>query len=61
MVIKYTTKGGSRIHGPPYTKKEEADFYTRVGRGPIVVATSSRKQQQSPSPRQPSPVKPRRS
>jgi hypothetical protein len=31
MVLKYITKGGTRIHGPPYTKAEEAEFYRRQG------------------------------
>lgn len=38
MVVKYITKGGSRIHGPPYSKAEEAEFYRRIGGGPITVA-----------------------
>jgi hypothetical protein len=37
MVLKYITKGGTRIHGPPYTKAEEAEFYRRQGRGPVTV------------------------
>jgi hypothetical protein len=37
MVLKYITKGGTRIHGPPYTKAEEAEFYRRQGRGPVIV------------------------
>ena len=45
MVLKYITKGGSRIYGPPYTEAEQDDFYRRVGRGPVTVArpTSDRK------------------
>src|SRR5262249_21722401 len=38
MVLKYISKTGSRIYGPPYTKAEEDEFYRRVGRGPITVA-----------------------
>jgi hypothetical protein len=30
MVLKYITKGGSRIYGPPYTKAEQADLYRRM-------------------------------
>ena len=38
MVLKYIDKFGNRIHGPPYTEAEEAEFYRRVGGGPITVA-----------------------
>ena len=37
MVVKFVTKNGSRIHGPPYTKAEEADFYRRNADGPVRV------------------------
>ena len=63
MILKYVTKGGSRVYGPPYTKEEEADFYRRNAGGPITVArrADDRKEQKSPKPQQPSPAKPRRS
>jgi hypothetical protein len=38
MVLKYISKTGSRIYGPPYTKAEEDEFYRRIGLGPITVA-----------------------
>ena len=38
MVLKYISKTGSRIYGPPYTKAEEDEFYGRIGLGPITVA-----------------------
>jgi len=38
MVLKYVSKTGSRIYGPPYTEAEEDEFYRRVGGGPITVA-----------------------
>jgi hypothetical protein len=38
MVLKYISKTGSRIYGPPYTEAEQDDFYKRVGRGPVTVA-----------------------
>jgi hypothetical protein len=38
MVLKYISKTGSRIYGPPYTKAEEDEFYRRIGGGPITVA-----------------------
>jgi hypothetical protein len=63
MILKYVTKGGSRVYGPPYTKEEEADFYRRNAGGPITVAhgADDRKGQKSRVQRQPSPAKPRRS
>jgi hypothetical protein len=63
MVPKYVTKSGLRVHGPPYTKEEEADFYRRNANGPITVArrADAGKAQTSPKPHQPSPAKPRRS
>jgi hypothetical protein len=36
MVPKYVTKSGLRVHGPPYTKEEEADFYRRDANGPVT-------------------------
>ncbi len=39
MVLKYISKDGKlRIHGPPYTKAEEAEFYRRNANGPVTVA-----------------------
>jgi hypothetical protein len=63
MVVKFTIKGGTRVHGPPYTKAEEADFYRRNADGPVTVArrADARKGQKSQAPRPPSPAKPRRS
>jgi hypothetical protein len=54
MVLKYVTKTGSRIYGPPYTKPEEDEFYRRVGRGPVTVArpADDRKEPTSPAPEQ---------
>jgi hypothetical protein len=36
MVVK-VTKGGMRIHEPPYSKAEEDEFYRRTGNGPVTV------------------------
>jgi hypothetical protein len=36
MVLKYTPNGIA-YHEPPYTEAEEADFYRRVGGGPVSV------------------------
>jgi hypothetical protein len=59
MVLKFVTPNGGRVHGPPYTKEEEDDFYRRNGRGPITVArpASDRKAPTSPKQQQPSPAK----
>jgi hypothetical protein len=37
MILKYV-KNGIRVHGPPYTKEEEADFYSRNANGPVTIA-----------------------
>jgi hypothetical protein len=62
MVVKID-KHGNRIHSPPYTKAEEAEFYRRVGGGPVTVVrpADDRKAPTSQGPQQPSPTKPRRS
>ena len=36
MVLKYISKTGSRIYGPPYTQAEEDEFYRRVGGGRLL-------------------------
>jgi hypothetical protein len=60
MVLKYITPDGARIHGPPYTKAEQADMYRRTAGGPVTVARpADRKEQTSPKQQQPSPAKPR--
>jgi hypothetical protein len=42
MVIKYTSRDGQlRIHEPPYTKAEEADFYRRNAGGPVTIVRSA--------------------
>ena len=51
MVLKYITKGGNRIHGPPYTKAEEAEFHRRAG-PPVVISRRDRKAPKSPAPQQ---------
>jgi hypothetical protein len=55
MVLKYITKGGSRIYGPPYTKAEHADLYRRTAGGPVTVARAAdHKAPKSPKQQQPS-------
>ena len=53
MILKFVTKNGSRVHGPPYSKAEEADFYRRNADGPVTVArrADDRKGQKSQAPR----------
>jgi hypothetical protein len=38
MVLKFVTKEGTKVYGPPYTKQEEAEFYSRNANGPVTVA-----------------------
>jgi len=33
---------GVRVHGPPYTKAEEEDFYKRNGGGPVAMTSITR-------------------
>jgi hypothetical protein len=55
MVIKYVCpKTGAKLHGPPYTKEEEADFYRRWNSGPLTVYRGDdRKAPTSPAPQPP--------
>jgi hypothetical protein len=53
MVVKFTTKGGSELHEPPYIKEEIDDFYKRVGNGPVTVlhgADAQKGQNRAPAP-----------
>jgi hypothetical protein len=36
-MVKRITDNGTVYHEPPYTWKEERDFYRRIGGGPITV------------------------
>jgi hypothetical protein len=58
MVAK-VDKYGSRYHAPPYTKAEEAEFYSRDARGPVTVVRSAgdRKAPKSRALQQPPPAK----
>jgi hypothetical protein len=61
MVVKFRTPNGGVMHGRPYTKAEEADFYRRAGsivgiyRGARTAPTSPAPQQppKAPAPQQP--------
>jgi hypothetical protein len=57
MILKFTTKHGLKVYGPPYSKEEEADFYRRNANGPVTVARGADGRKGQP----PSPAKPRRS
>jgi len=37
MVRLPTDDGKGFYHEPPYTEEEEADFYRRVGGGPVAI------------------------
>jgi len=53
MVLK-KTPGGTPYLEPPYTPEEEADFYRRVGRGPVTVVRPAPRERPRKSP-EPSP------
>jgi hypothetical protein len=54
MVLKFVTKNGVRVHGPPYTKAEEDDFYRRWNSGPLTVYRSS-DERKAPTSQEPQP------
>ena len=35
-MVRKKTKTGAEYHEPPYTPEEDADFYRRVGGGPLA-------------------------
>ena len=41
MALLYTFEDGFEIHGGKLTKKEEAEFYRRIGGGPTKILRSS--------------------
>jgi hypothetical protein len=49
MVLKFATKEGTGVYGPPSTKAEEADFYRRNADGPVTITrrADARKEQKS--------------
>src|SRR5215475_3182879 len=55
MVVKCIING-VKVHGPPYTKAEEADFYRRTGNGPITMFAPREKK----APEPPAISRPRR-
>jgi hypothetical protein len=52
MVTKYTPNGNP-YREPPYTAAEEAEFYRRVGGGPVTVVKPAAAPKQKPQPQQP--------
>ena len=38
MILKYISKSGNKIYGPPYTTAKLADFYSRNANGPVTIA-----------------------
>ena len=41
MALLYTFEDGFEVHGGKLTKKEEADFYRRIGGGPTKILRPS--------------------
>jgi hypothetical protein len=62
MILKFVTKNGTKVYGPPYTKQEEADFYRHNADRLVTVARRAdvRKGPKSHAPQHPSPAKPAR-
>jgi hypothetical protein len=62
MVLKFVTKKGAKVYGRPYTRQEEAEFYSRNANGPVAVVrgADASKSRKSQAPQQPSPAKPAR-
>jgi hypothetical protein len=60
MVLKFVTKEGTKVYGPPYTKQEEAEFYSRNANGPVTVARGADSVKRGSAPQHPSPTKPAR-
>jgi hypothetical protein len=50
MALKYITENGVEIHGPPYTKAEEAEFYRRNGGGPKTMFAPKQDKPPAPAP-----------
>jgi hypothetical protein len=58
MILKFVTKNGTKVYGPPYTKQEAAEFYSRNANGPVTVARGAdARGRKSEAPQDPSPSK----
>ena len=42
MVVRYVTKDGGVMMGPPYTDAEQQDLYRRIASGPWTVLRTAR-------------------
>ena len=42
MVVRYVTKNGVRVMGPPYTDEEKQDLYRRIAGGPWTMLRSAK-------------------
>jgi hypothetical protein len=45
MVVRYVTKNGSRMMGPPYTEAEKQDLYRRIAGGSWTVLRTAKTRQ----------------
>jgi hypothetical protein len=53
MAVKYVCKNGMEVRGPPYTKAEEAEFYSRLSHGPVTMYAPTK---MPPKPRAQAPA-----
>jgi hypothetical protein len=51
MVVRYVTKDGGVMMGPPYTEAEEQDLYRRIAGGPWTVLRSAKAPRSRPASR----------
>jgi hypothetical protein len=42
MVVRYVTKNGGVMMGPPYTEAEQQDLYRRIAGGPWTVLRTAK-------------------
>ena len=42
MVVRYVSKNGVTMTGPPYTEAEEQDLYRRIAGGPWTVLRTAK-------------------
>jgi hypothetical protein len=59
MVVKCIIDG-VKVHGPPYTKAEEDDFYGRLAHGPVTMYAPSTAPPKPPAPPASKPTAKRR-
>lgn len=61
MVLIRKYPNGAEIHGPPYTKAEEDEFYARVSGGPKVILRVPKPEKDHPAESESQPKSLRRS